>query len=122
MAAEPPAPKTHFTMMPAKPKGTLADYDAGNLPPPREPEETTVPTRTRGSRPPRRRPNAPKFAEQSTEELRRAVRVAEEIEAPGPDDTVQPIELTAVQHVLGDLFKRREEIEAAIRALKELYR
>lgn len=116
MAAEPPAPKTHFTMMPAKPKGTLADYDAGNLPPPREPEETTVPTRTRGSRPPRRRPNAPRDAEK--EELQRRVRVAEEIEAAGPND----IEVTAVQHVLDDLFKRREEIEAAIRALKELYR
>ena len=116
MANEPPAPKTHFAITPARAKGTLADYDAGNLAPPKQPTEAEMKTR-------RRKPNPVKSAVSTVgvpsadvEELRRQARVAEEIEAP-PDG----VPLAPHARVLADLLFKRKKIDMAIAALRELY-
>ncbi len=101
---EPPQPKVGFAVTPAKPKGTIADALAGNLPPPEQP---------RPSRQRRRAPNPKRDPE--TEELRRQVRIKEQIEAPPQG---QP---PAWARVIDDLLYRRKQIDAAISALKELY-
>ncbi len=104
---EPPTPKTHFAIMPAKPKGTLADYDAGNLPPPAEPKEERV------SKTKRRKPNPPKAPPHP---LATAYN-------PPPDATVDRSGdgRAPYERVLSDLCFRRDQINAAIAALKELY-
>lgn len=118
--ADAAAPKVTFHITPAKPKGTLADFDAGNLPPPNAngegevPRAPTVATGKRGSRLARRKPNPPK-QDAETERLRQAVRVEEEIEAPAQG---QP---SPHERVLADLEFKRRQIDIAIKALRELY-
>jgi len=117
MAVEPPTPKTTFSISPAKPKGTIADHVAGNLPPPRTGglEEAREARIAKRNKPKRRQPNPPKFADKSDEELRRAMRVEEEIEAPTQG---QP---SPYARVLADLEFKRRQIDTAIKALRELY-
>ncbi len=113
---EPPTPKTHFAIMPAKPKGTLADYDAGNLPPPASLEEPPVPHgRVPLPKSKRRRPNPPKSCVTT-------------VDVPGvPEQTNAKLDrlldeaLHPSQQVLADLYARKKDIEAAIRALEEIY-
>lgn len=115
MASEPPTPKTHFAISPAKPKGTLADYDAGNLPPPNKNGEGEVPRAPttaigkRGSRVKRRQPN-PHKADTIHNDMRELEPEAPEQGQPAP-----------YQRVLADLLFKRAQIDAAIKALKELY-
>lgn len=134
MANEPPTPKTHFAISPARPKGTIADYDAGNLPAPNKngegevPRAPTVAVGKRGSRVKRRQPNPPK-ADTIHNDMRELEPDTSDI--PEQDEEffrgatlkVPPAQNhpTPYERVLADLLFKREQIETAIKALKELY-
>ena len=109
MASEAPTPKTSFAILPAKPKGTIEDWKAGNLPPVQPPQEKDpVPRKT--AAPLRRKPNPDK------------TQVVAEPEDETGDQETEPGTMgpLSVSQVLSEMMRQRDDLDAAIRAVRKV--